>query len=66
MKKEMTYEVKDNSCEVCGKKPARASIYEYERKDKDPELPILHYSCLNHVLDLYNKRKHKFVVISNY
>lgn len=63
MKKELIYEVKDNFCEVCGKKPARASIYEYERKD--PELPILHYSCLNHILDLYNKREHKFVVISN-
>ena len=35
-------------------------------KGKDPELPILHYSCLNHVLDLYNKTEHKFVVISNY
>ncbi|HZL24678.1 MAG TPA: hypothetical protein VFC05_15245 [Nitrososphaeraceae archaeon] len=57
----MSYEVKDNSCDVCGEKPARASIYEY-KKNKDPELPILHYSCLNHVLDLYNKREHKFVV----
>ena len=52
MKKEVSYEVKDNSCDVCGKKPARASIYEYKRKDKDSELPILHYSCLNHVLDI--------------
>ena len=34
MKKEVKYEVKDNFCEVCGKKPARASIYEYKRKDK--------------------------------
>ena len=65
MKKEVSYEIKDNSCDVCGEKPARASIYEYKRKDKDPELPILHYSCLNHVLDIYNKINHKFVVISN-
>ena len=34
MKKEVSYEVKDNSCDVCGEKPARASIYEYKRKDK--------------------------------
>jgi uncharacterized protein YuzB (UPF0349 family) len=65
MKKELSYELKYNSCEVCGKKPARASIYEYKRKDKDPELPILHYSCLNHILDLYDKTKHRFVLISN-
>ena len=65
MKKEVKYEVKDNFCEVCGKKPARASIYEYKRKDKDPELPTFHYSCLNHVLDLYDKTKHRFVLISN-
>ena len=66
MKKEVTYDVEDNSCEVCGKKPARASIYEYKRKGKDPEIAILHYSCLNHVLDLYNKKDHKLVVISNF
>ena len=66
MKKEVKYEVKDNFCEICGKKPARASIYEYKRKGKDPELPILHYSCLNHVLDLCNKIENKLVVISNY
>lgn len=66
MKKEVTYEGKDNSCEVCGKKPARATIYRYKRKVKDPKLPLLHYSCLNHVLDLYNKTEHKLVVISNF
>ena len=66
MKKEVSYEVKDNSCEVCGKKPARATIYRYRSKGKDHELPLLHYSCLNHVLDLYNKTEHKFVLISNF
>jgi hypothetical protein len=66
MKKQVSYEVKDNSCEVCGKKPARATIYRYRSKNKDPELPLLHYSCLNHVLDLYNKTEHKFVLISNF
>lgn len=65
-KKEVKNEVENNFCEVCGKKPARASINEYKRKGKDPELPILHYSCLNHVLDLCNKIENKLVVISNY
>ena len=41
MKKEVSYEVKDNSCEVCGKKPARATIYRYRSKGKDPEPPTI-------------------------
>jgi hypothetical protein len=59
--KRMTYE----SCEVCGEKPARATIYGYKRKNKNHRRMILHYSCLAHVLDLSNKIDHKFVIITN-
>ncbi len=65
MKKEMKYEVENNCCEVCGKKPARAIINEYKRKGQELEQPLLHYSCLNHVLELCNRIEKKFVVISN-
>jgi hypothetical protein len=58
--------IKKNACEVCNEKPARATIYEHKTKDKEHKHPILHYSCLNHVLDLSNKIEHRLVVISNY
>jgi hypothetical protein len=61
----MKDEIKKDSCEVCGEKPARATIYGYKRKSKDHGQTILHYSCLTHVLDLSNKIEHKFVVITN-
>jgi hypothetical protein len=61
----MEYKIENNSCEVCNEKPARATIYEYKRKNKEHKQPKLHYSCLTHVLDLSNKIEHKFVVISN-
>ena len=51
----MKYELENNSCEICGEKPARASINEYKRKGNDFEEPILHYSCLDHLLQIYNK-----------
>lgn len=61
----MKYKIEKNSCEVCNERPARATIYEYKRKSNNHGQPILHYSCLTHVLDLSNKIEHKFVVISN-
>lgn len=63
--KRMKYEIEKNSCEVCDEKPARATIYGYKRKSKAHEQPILHFSCLTHVLDLSSKIEHKFVVITN-
>ena len=43
-----------NSCEVCGKNLSR--IYEniYTNKNKGLE-PIPHYTCSEHILDIYNK-----------
>jgi hypothetical protein len=49
------YELENNSCEVCGEKPARACVNEYKNKDRDFEEPILHYSCLEHALHIYNE-----------
>jgi hypothetical protein len=51
----MYYELEKNSCEVCGEKPARACVNEYKNKGRDFEDPKLHYSCLEHALDIYNK-----------
>jgi hypothetical protein len=50
------YESENNSCEVCGEIPAIVvGINEYKRKGKDFEKPLLHYRCLKHILDIYNK-----------
>ena len=40
-----------SSCEVCDEKPARAGVNEFH---KDGTIKI-HYTCSNHILDIYNK-----------
>ena len=64
----LRYELEKNSCEACGEKPARACVNEYKNKGRDFEEPILHYSCLKHVLNIYYKLENnekKELVISN-
>jgi hypothetical protein len=51
----LQYELEKNSCEICGEKPTRLCVNEYKNKGIDFEKPILHYSCLNHILDIYYK-----------
>ena len=38
-------------CEVCYEQPAKTSVNEFH---KDGTIKI-HHTCLNHVLDIYNK-----------
>jgi len=47
----MKYELEKNSCEVCGNKPANAGVNVFH---KDGTIEI-HHTCLNHVLETYNK-----------
>lgn len=63
------YELENNFCEVCSEKPTRLCINEYKNKGIDFEKPILHYSCLEHALDIYNKLENnekEELVISKY
>jgi hypothetical protein len=51
----LDYKLENNSCEVCGEKPSKACVNEYRNNGRDFEEPVLHYGCLNHVLDIYKK-----------